>query len=239
MSKRERRSGEQVPQRLRRHILAPILRAEDLATAEREEVEAEIRAFRTFLDRLSDIEATRTATPTPATRSLSHAEAANTGERLRTAYEETVMSLAHFDRVYDESLAEHVARELSPQLLPVFDPGANAFTEVYRQTLRSAVEDSIADRERFVSVLEDEVAALDTARARLRSVLDSGGRPGTAGDRRDTIDELARDRQEALGLRPSLVQLDGHECCEYVYESECWTYPVLTAVARLRENVVE
>lgn len=240
MSKSDSRGVEQVPQRLRRHVLAPIVRAEDLVATEREEIRAEIRAFRTFLDRASDIEPTRTAPPAPASRSLSHADDTDTDERLRTAYEETVMSLAHFDRVYDESLSEHVAGELSPQLLPVFEPGGSAFTEVYRQALRGAVRDAVAGREEFVSALDDEEAALDTARTRLRNVLEGGGgSAGSASDGPEPLEELARDRQAALGSRPSLARLDGHPFCEYVYGAERWTYPVLTAVARLRENVPE
>lgn len=243
MSKSDNCSGDQIAEHLRRHTLEPITRAADAVASERKEVQAEIDAFLSFIDRVSELEPTQSTTGAPTSRSLSHATRADTGRRLRTAYEETVVSVEHYDRVYDEPLTEHVAAELSPQLTPVFESNRVAFTEVYRRTLHEAVREAVGSREQLLSVLEDETASLETARDQLQDVLDrassSGPRAAPAGEDLDRLDEIARQRQTELRSRPRLVQLNGHEFCEYAYESEEWTYPVLTAVARLRESIVE
>jgi hypothetical protein len=243
MSKSDNCSRDQIAEYLQRHTLAPIVRAVDAVASEREEVQAEIDAFRSFLDRVSELEPTQSTTGSPAPRSLSHAGRADTSRRLRTAYEETVLSVEHYDRVYDEPLAEHVAAELSPQLTPLFESNRVAFTEVYRRTLHEAVREAVGSREQLISVLGDEATSLETARDRLQDVLDRAGTSGPqaapAGDERDRLDEIARQRQAELKSRPRLAQLNGHEFCEYAYESEAWTYPVLTAVARLRESIAE
>lgn len=243
MSKSDSCSGDQIAEHLHRHVLAPMVRAADVVASEREEVQAEIDAFQSFVDRVSELEPARPASGAPASRSLSHADRVDTSSQLRTAFEETVLSIEHFDRVYDESLTEHVAAELSPQLTPVFESSKVAFTEVYRQALLEAVREAVDSREQLMSALESEARSLETAQDRLQDVLDSPGTSGCpttpAGDERERLDEIARERQDELRARPRLVRLDGHDFCEYVYESERWTYPVLTAVARLRETVVE
>lgn len=243
MSRSDRYSDDQTTEDLHRHILAPIVRADNVVAAEREEIRAEMDAFRSFFDRVSELEPTPTTTGTPTSRSLYATDSAATTQRLRTAYEETVLSMEHFERVYDESLAVNVATELSPQLVHGFKPGGGAFTDVYRQVLIEAVGEAVVSRKRFVSVLEEEVTALDKARNRLRGILDRlvwSGRLAIPTDNElERLDDIARERQETLGSHLSLIQYDSHEFCEYIYESEQWTYPVLTAVVRLRKNVME
>jgi hypothetical protein len=243
MSKSDSPGDDQIAERLRRHVLAPIVRASDVVASERQEVRAETEAFRSFIDRVSDLEPTRSTAGAPVSRALSYANRTDANRRLRAAYEETVLSVGHFERVYDEPLTEHVAAELSPQLVPVFESSRIAFTTVHKQALHESVREAIGSREQLLSVLGDESASLETTQNRLQDVLDgaveSGHPAASAGGALERLDEIARERQGELGSRPRLVRLDGHEFCEYAYESEQWTYPVLTAVARARESVVE
>lgn len=54
----------------------------------------------------------------------------------------------------------------------------------------------------------------------------------------DILDRIAHDRQETIRTRRSLPGHDCHSLCDYLYQDEPWTHPVLTAVTRLREAVV-
>jgi hypothetical protein len=40
-----------------------------------------------------------------------------------------------------------------------------------------------------------------------------------------------------LDDRPQRSRSDGHDLCHYLYANQGWIYPVLTAVARLRNPV--
>jgi hypothetical protein len=240
MSKSDSCGSDPIPQRLRRHVVAPIVRAGDVVVSDRDEIQAEIDAFRSFEDRVSELEPNRNTNPAHTARSLYVSDMVDRSQALRTAYRETIMSLEHFEAEYDESLAENVAAELGLDLVPGFDPEGVPFTAIYREALFDAVQDAVRRRERLVSVLDDETRSLESARERLNRILDSEA-PSAAShaDARERLDDVARERQEELAARPTPNRLGSHEFCEYVYGSERWTYPVLTAVARAHENVID
>jgi hypothetical protein len=50
----------------------------------------------------------------------------------------------------------------------------------------------------------------------------------------DALDEIASQRQETFAGRTVSPRTDGHDLCAYLYAECPWTYPVLTAVTRLR-----
>ena len=230
------RADDPVSRTLREHVLAPLSTAEELVEAERTEVEAERRAFVRFADRVGGIEPVSGA-PAGRTRPLTESEPRRV-ERVRGAFRETVMSVDHYEEVYGESLVEHAAAELSANVATGFrrDSGTR-FTGFYKSTLVSAVEQAVGWRERLRDQLDEELSSLEECRAELVDVLDRCDGPG-AGNGREAVeadlDELAERRQTLVQRRDPLSGTDGHELCRYVYADAGWTYPVLTAVARVR-----
>ena len=95
-------------------------------------------------------------------------------------------------------------------------------------------------RERFADQVETERESIECADRTLSELVDRLGPTGlAASDRRwfhDRVDDLVTRRQDRLRSR-SAARQDGHDLCGYVYAEEAWTYPVLTAVARLRNSV--
>jgi len=234
------RADDPVSRTLREHVLAPLSTAEELVEAERTEVEAERRAFVRFADRVGGIEPVSGNTA-GRTRQLT-ASSPQRVERVRGAFRETVMGVDHYDEVYGESLVEHAAAELSANVATGFrqDSGTR-FTDFYKSTLISAVEQAVGWRERLRDQLDEELSSLEDSRAVLADVLDRCDGPG-AGHQRETIesdlDDLAERRQALVQRRDPLSGTDGHELCGYVYADAEWTYPVLTAVARVRTAAV-
>jgi hypothetical protein len=141
---------------------------------------------------------------------------------VREAYEETVMSVPHFEGEYGESYAETLAAEFSPDLAAALVTG-DRFDPVCKRTLLDAVEEGRSRRERLLDALDAEAESLATYRERvasLRTDLDAvtvRGRPvvafadpGTAAVDDDAdaadlsvvapFDALADVRSELLGL---------------------------------------
>jgi hypothetical protein len=219
--------------------MEPLSTAEELVGAERAEVEAERRAFVRFGDRVGGLDAVSTrATGTTPTRTLTGSRPRRV-ERVRSAFRETVMSVDHYEEVYGESLVEHAAAELSADVATGFRrEGGTQFTEFYKSTLVSAVEEAVGWRERLLEQLDGELASLDRSGETLEDLVDRWDGPGPAGDLASDLDDLAERRQELIQRRDPLSGTDGHELCQYVYADAEWTYPILTAVARVRTAAV-
>jgi hypothetical protein len=227
---------------LRRHVLAPLATAESVLDQESEELDAERRAFKQFKTRVAAVETVSTASAVPATRAPLHENRSRAAERVRSAFRETIMSVEHYDDVYRESLIEHAEAELSTDIAAGLRRDAHLqFTHIYKGALLSAVGSAIDQRETFSASLEDERESLSWSRDELRALLDEldGTRvPASVGANfTDALDEIAYHRQEMFAGRTASTHTDGHDLCAYLYTDCAWTYPVLTAVTRLRGAV--
>jgi hypothetical protein len=227
---------------LQRHVLEPLATAESTLETEYEEVTAERRAFEQFKKRVAGIETVSdTAAKTTTRRSLNEKQSRG-AERIRSAFRETVMDVDHYDDVYGESLVEYAAAELSPDIAAGLRRDVHLqFTHLYKRTLLAAVETAIEQRETVCTTLASERKSLARNRDRLRALLDEldGTRvpAGTRAEFTDALDEIASQRQEAVASRTGSPRTDGHDLCAYLYAECAWTYPVLTAVTRLRGAV--
>ena len=97
--------------------------------------------------------------------------------------------------------------------------------------------DAVAQREAFLETMTTESDSLSRCHDDLVTVLDeveAGPGPETVEER---LDAVAHERQETLATRRPLTRSSGHDLCQYCYDEHDWTYPVLTAVTRLRERV--
>jgi len=239
------RGNRSVRNRRRDHVLEPIASARRAVQREYEEVEAECRAFEDCHERVTGLE-TVSATDARNHAALSRPHRLTPRspgvEDVRRAFRETVLSVDHYDRVYDESLVEHVRAELSVDLATSLRPESNPlFTDLYKQRLLDSLERAVQARERFCSQLETELASLRTHGDTLDSLLAaseaSGGRVRCESDTGERLDEIGRARQETLQGYTPLSRTDGHSLCLYLYQDHDWTYPVLSAVARCHSSL--
>lgn len=239
------KSGEQRPSRhflqsLRCHVLSPPTTALKTVRRERDEIRAERRAFESFAERVDDVPCDA---PAPDVPTMVVDNGSGAIERVRTAYRETVMDTDHYEDVYDNTLRADIASEFGPGVAAALCSDTPVqFTGRLQQFLLAAVEESVTERETVLERLDDEDASLTAAKDELVDIVDN--LDGTqipqwyANTFTERLDRLAADRQETLRSHRSLGRLDGHSLCEHLYADEPWTYPVLTAVGRVREAVV-
>jgi len=234
------------------HALAPVRRADEIATEEQAELTAEIEAFDAFASRVDDVTvrslpAVSPGPPAVADRRDSGPDAHRT---VRRAYRETVMDLSHYDDTYGESLLENVTAELGTEVAAAI---ANAVT--FTPALKSRVCDAAAAartrRERFRAVLESEIESLRAAYADLREVVVAmrrdepdgatpphadGERPRPLADLRRQCQRVAADRQRTL-QRQRRVSFVDQRLSQYLYDDCSWDHPVLRVVATLVDDL--
>lgn len=226
---------------LRQHVRKPISNALETAQQEHREVTRERDALDAFADRVSDFSTISSASISPSTVSLHSSQQSTDIEGLRQAYRETVMAVPHYDEVYDESLVSNVRAELGPEIATLFESNTEvSLISVQQQTVITAARQRAADRDKLCETLDAEISSLRSLRADLTAVLeelDSTIVPGWYRERfKDKLMAIITTRQSQLEER-SLSHLDGHNLCESLYQNEPQTYPVLMAVARLRDCV--
>lgn len=230
---------------LHEHVLTSLSEARSTVECEQDELEAERRAFVQFKDRITGIESVppSRSSPAPTTRTYPTKSRPRSDEGARAAFCETVMSVNHYEEVYDESLEEHAAAELSPEVAAGLRcETVTPFTEWYKSTLTSAVDAATAQREAFCDQLNIELQSLDESRTAFTELFDACDGPSVPtryrSEFRSRLDDIAWTRQKVIQRRPHSVLTDGHDLCEYLYHSHDWTYPVLIAVARFRTSTV-
>lgn len=108
-----------------------------------------------------------------ATRTLTGVTGTDAGtdglDAVREAYRETVMSVPHFEAEYDESYAESLAGEFSPDLAAALVTG-DRFDALCRRTLIEAIEEGLTRRETLLDALDAESESLATYRERVASL---------------------------------------------------------------------
>jgi hypothetical protein len=237
-------SPDLVLQSLCQHVRAPLATAKQVLECERKETTAERDAFEAFSQRLSTIDACpETVGPSQAPLVAGRSGAGDQLQCVRAAYRETVMSVPHYDDMYGESMVENVAAEFGSDLAAGIGPAeSQTLTQPYKTTLRTAAVQAVQDRVAFIEALDRETQSLADARTALSELLTPLNTTTIPECHRaaftDQLDCIAYDRQETLRTRRSLLRLDGHSLCGYLYQGQSWMYPVLTAATRLRDTVV-
>lgn len=223
---------------LRQHVLGPITTASTITAQERTEIADEQNAFEEFKTQVEQIPALSRKRPVGPSATAIDELPTNRAETLCTAYKDTVMDVSHFDDVYGKSLGENLVAEFGPELASLFQSSSGvSFTAYHKDVLLAAIEQRVQDREACQTQLDAEKEALTTLRRDLTSILDeldtsilpSWYQPQF----NEQVEKLVSTRQEMLASRSPRSRFDGHALCEYLYATESWTYPVLTAVGRL------
>jgi len=225
--------------------------ARDAVADERASVQTECDAFRAFERRVTDLstvtlspEPPLVADPRPSGQSL---------ERVWTAYEETVMSVPHYESEYGDTVAESLAAEFGDDLAIAILDGT-ALTPEFRDAIRAAATAARNEREAFLDVLDRESASLARMAADiddLRADFDAlDGRPLSAQSFDDQHDRWTRIREfesraDGIGLcrqetiRGHRSELPGvpTDLCEYLYADLSVSYPVLATLADLGDEL--
>ena len=233
---------------MHRHTLAPLATANERVVTERDQLQEELEAFEAFADRVAATDAQRPPAGPSGTahRSVAARPAGSTTERLRTAFRETVMSVPHYEEVYDEPLFVHAEGELGPDVAASLRSDGS-FSLPFKRVLENSVAQAAERRRRVLGHLSAEVDSLAAAKANLRAVTasmdelmaaDEGGEGERPGDVEERIRAVASERQTLIHDRRSTFEDTGSDLCSYLYgESGGWTYPVLSVTASLQRDV--
>jgi hypothetical protein len=225
--------------------------ARTVVAEERACVRAEYEAFDAFDRRIADLPTVAAATgpplvtdPRPADPSLA---------RIRTAYEETVMGVPHYEAEYGDTVAESLAVEFGDELAAAL-VGGTALTPEFLDAVRAAAAAARREREAFLETLdrEDEsLAAAADAVADVRGTLDAldDGHHDTRefDDLRDLwarlsdlearADGIGMRRQETIRSQRGNLPGVPADLTEYLYADLAVSYPVLATVADLGDDV--
>jgi len=229
------------------HALTLLEREETFVTDER-------AAFERFKARVDGLEPTSVSPATasnPGGDTMARIGAAarpdTTARSVRTAYEETVLSVPHYAEEYGEPAEANFAAELGPEVAAqVFETGR--VTPPVYETIRSATEQAIDERSTFTETLRTERESLRTVRDRLdeyesraaelgRAITDADGR------RLSDIDDelaaleaactdLATTRQDLLHGRTTatLVGITAENLVQFLYAECDATCPALADI---------
>lgn len=228
---------------LREYVISPVSTATRLIEKERSEITAELEAFREFRDRINTIDAVERTPPRyPGDRYERQKVGKKPIDRVRSAYRDTVMDTAHYEEVYDEQLVEHMAQELGPDVAEGLRIDTSVvFTPPYKMAIVTGATRAVASRKKFIETLDEEATSIETAKTTLTDVLaalDTTAVPEWHCEPfNERVTDIAQRRQNELREKSALPQLDEYSLYEYLYREEQWTFPVLTAIARLRESV--
>lgn len=225
---------------------------------ERRRTTDELEAFRVFEDRVQTIPPERNDFERRRTVGTAAATVGTPGlERVREAYEDTLMSVPHYLEEYDDSYVESLAEEFSPDLASALTDGTE-FNEQCKRMLLSAVSNAqsarnslidVIDRERK-SVLEadDDLASLSAECAELRSIRFERKRFGTLDAYRarlevmaDKCERVSDRRQDAIfdQRRIRWLPSDVTDATMYFYRDLDVDYPVMSQVADLSDSIEE
>jgi DNA repair exonuclease SbcCD ATPase subunit len=232
--------------------------AVEIIHKEQDEIRTELAAFDTFIDEIKGI------TPVEQPPAL-ESQQSNAGfltpdgsqfEEVRQAYEQTVMSVPHYEEEYDDTITESLAEEFGSEIVTQFTTGQR-FSPVIKEYVIEAAQQSQQKREYFLSTLESEHETLRTAQERLEkidaqlecltmvppsdiSVDKLIQHHNRLIDLEETCETVLKERQQQRLDRPASVtgpRTDIADLYSYLYDSLPVTYPVLADTAELLERL--
>lgn len=222
--------------------------------AERLAVTAEMDAFDAFLDRLGSVDPGRPA-PAGGVRAIGQRSDGAGLESVRSAYEDTVMSVTHYDEEYGDTYRESVVEEFGPEIGVALTEGPRLQPHLKRMVTEKA-QQCRAERERFQEILDTEAESVESVGRGVREIRTElrefdPDPPSTQGFgaleaewRRldcleEKIDQLATDRQRAIirQRRSFTLPTAAPDVPTYLYREFDDEYPLLSVCVDLRERV--
>lgn len=220
------------------HVLFPVRQMADLLNTEYEEIQSEIELFNAFCDAISSIESVQSAEAVPQVR-IMHASN-NSTNKIISEYKRTVFSYDQYRQEYDETLQESMVNEFGRDVVTLLcADNTTRLTPGIKKTVLSSAEECIYQRDRLCTRIEAEITALEAVLDQLTTLVGSLNRvkiPSWYADGFTTeVEEMLLARQGHL--HEETPGFDRHKFYGYLTNEYPWTYPVLTAIARLREAV--
>lgn len=224
---------------------------------ERRRTSDEIDALRRFGRRLAKLDAE--SAPAPEAGNVAcvapvGTTCSNTLDRVREAYEETVMSVPHYTEEYDDTYAESLTAEFDTHVTVALTEGT--FDQRSKETVRSAIVESRTARRSLLAAIDDEEESLAVATEDLTPVVESlaslSGRRfvdesfgaldayrARLGQLEETCETVLTRRQDAVfdQRRAAWLPADAPDVAQYFYQGLEDSYPVMAVVADLLERI--
>lgn len=174
---------------------------------------------------------------------------------VRSAYEDTIMSVPHYEEDYGEPLAANMAAELGEDVTVAVHDGERLTPQVKRALVQKS-DDARKERASFLRTLGKEAEWLEDAEetftdidAQVADIRDDRRLQQSFSDlQRDwhTLDELETECTDVLerrqrhldhGAAGSHWRDDWHRLCSYLYELRPVTYPILADGTLLLDRI--
>lgn len=234
------------------HVYPRINTARSIVQTERDILDREIDALEAFRTRLGQLETTVNGENFGTGGLVQTVPAAGIPpQRIRRAYRETVLDMAHYEQEYDEPLLENVEAEFNPQIRALFESSQPLRPIQYRVVDR-AVDEAISRRRKMVRELRREDDSLNRIADRLAEI-ERGyiGLAETNGSRRSRseklerlrtdCDSLASKRQETIHQRPTaqIAGIGARSLVAYLYGDHDHRFPALREIAEVASGIVQ
>jgi hypothetical protein len=244
-----------------------------VAREEQNRIKAEKDGFEHFMQRITTMEpatqrSTTSETTDPSISQMVHTsgmtyEVKSTNKSslraVREAYRETVMDVPHYEQDYGESLKQHIAMELGPELAQAITNNGKLLQqlrgELLQQSSRCRQErrillqsinkelDSITDSKSIIRNNQNEIISVEDS-LYPASISELVNRWTQLEKLEDDITSHLRQRQSKL--HADRGEMSPHALQNYLYQSQPWTYPVLIdgletfkRINRSRDQVVQ
>lgn len=223
-------------------------------------VEDEQTALARFADRISRITASQPAAAraNAVGTNVQFVEQSGGGgamAEVKSAYEETVMAVAHYEEDYDEPLPKHLASEFGENVAGAVVTGDD-LTPQLKQALSAGCQEGRAQRDQYLEGLRREEEQLeqmvdqfgraasvtdevDGRRLRRRPFEDLCERIDRLDTQRAAVSTTLEDRQRHVqeGVQFGWERRDTESVYRYLYEGLDVTYPALADGARLLDHM--
>jgi hypothetical protein len=230
----------------------PLVREEQSRTATEQE------AFNRFARVVSRLDAPGPAVQLGPSQGATSAVSATMAPRnrgldvVRSAYEDTVLAMEHYDEEYDEPAVEHMRHELGDEVATAVEQNQQLTTPL-QQALVARAREAAMDRERLMTRLNREFDALEEADEELTAVADAvdrAARPlatrsfpeltdewNRLGELESRLRRLLSRRQEARTRSANGIAAGEPSLNAYLYEPLDTSFPVLADGAALADRV--
>mgnify|MGYP007116776427 CR=1 FL=1 len=226
--------------------------AQDELSKESCRITDEIEAFEQFVGRLEAIPASSDQLSSPRGMSTLKEQPSGSGaDKLREAYESTVMAVPHFSDDYDETFYENLTAEFGPELAAMIHQ-ADHIDDRCKSTIETLCSNAIQERENLAETIQAEQEAIETCYSKLLDIAveidslsttefaaaDFGGLEAYW-TRLQTLeiscDTIAGDRQEIIKMHDRAVGSVNTEASltHYLYEELPEMYPILASIGIL------
>ena len=219
---------------------------------EQRRVTDEIKAYEQFATKLTTISTTSLAHLTSGTFDTTVEQGVTSETRLiQNLFEETVMSVSHYEEDYDESFMKHIAAEFTPEIALLLNE-TECLTKQHTSILNSYIRTAITERKELAQALEVEYESVDhignQVHERAQEVLEISHREFNTMDfgaleahwhRLEQIkticDSIAADRQETIDSPTRAVVCSNSDISmsRYLYQDLAYDYPILATIGIL------